>query len=371
MFQKADLIKMIKEPLPRQYLRIQAKILEAINMTKGDIVICFSGGKDSALILDMYCEILSKMGIQKTVNVAWANTTNETIEMLKYVGGFISYLKAKYGLNIELHEVKPANNDTIVTVMRREGLPFVSKMVAGTLRKITNDMESKGITYEDVKDLHKPTIQCRDALREMGLSDTTVLGFTGWSCKRGDFGKAFVLPQQWMPLLNIKKVTGENIFFSEKCCDILKKEPLSRLDFPNTMTGEQAVESQTRENSWLSNGCNYKLPNGNIKSKPLGAVSLQAVLYGLHYRRTPICADYGEVICTKTGYKCTKAKRTGCSLCGFGIKFDEDRFVRLQKTEEAKVAFAFKPKSQGGLGYLETCEYLNEYCGTKIKIPNC
>lgn len=369
MFKKTDLIRMTNEPLTRQYLRIQTKIIEAYNMTKGDIVICFSGGKDSALILDMYCELMSKLGIKIPVNVAWANTTNETSAMNKYVYEFIEYLKNKYGVEIIFHEVKPANKDNIVTVMKREGLPFVSKMVAGTLRKITKDMESKGITYEDVKDLHKPTIQCRDALREMGLSDTTVLGFTGWSCKRNDFGKAFVLPMQWMPLLNIKKATGENIFFSEKCCEILKKEPISRLDFPNTMTGEQAVESKTRENSWLSNGCNYKLPNGNIKSKPLGAVSLDAVLYGLKYRATPICADYGEIICTKTGYKCTNAQRTGCSLCGFGIKFDQDRFVRLQKTEEAKVAFAFKPKSQGGLGYKETCEYMNEYCGTKIKIP--
>lgn len=368
-FEKKDLIRMTQEPLPRQYLRIQAKILEAYNMTKGDMVVCFSGGKDSALILDMYCELLSKLGADKTINVAWANTTNETNAMIKYVKWFVSYLEQKYGVNINLHEVKPANGDTFVTVMKREGLPFVSKMVAGTLRKITKDMESKGITYEDVKDLHKPTIQCRDALREMGLSDTTVLGLTGWSCKRNDFGKAFMLPIQWMPLLNIKEVTGEDIFFSEKCCDILKKEPMSRLEFPNVMTGEQAVESKTRENSWLSNGCNYKLPNGDIKSKPLGAVSLEAVLYSLDYRNTPICSDYGEVICDKTGYRCSKAKRTGCALCGFGIKFDQDRFVRLQKTEEAKIAFAFKPKSQGGLGYKETCEYMNEYCGTKIKIP--
>ena len=369
MFTKRDLIKMINEPLPRQYLRIQKNIIEAINKTSGDIVICFSGGKDSALILDMYCEIISKLRVKCKVNVVWANTTNETREMVKYVKWYIDWLKNKYRVDIEFSEVRPANNDNFVTVAKREGLPFISKMVAGTLRKVTNDMEKKGIDYDDIKDLHKPTIQCRDALREMGASDTTVLALTGWSCKRNDFGKAFVLPQQWMPLLNIKKVTGEDIFFTEKCCDILKKEPVSRLDFPNTLTGEQAVESLTRENSWLKNGCNYKLPNGNFKSKPLGAVSLDAVLYSLDYRKTPICSDYGEIICTKTGYKCSKAQRTGCALCGFGIKFDQDRFVRLQKTDEAKVAFAFKPKSQGGLGYKETCEYLNEYCGTKISIP--
>ena len=32
----------------------------------------------------------------------------------------------------------------------------------------------------------------------------------------------------------------------------------------------------------------------------------------------------------------------------------------------ARVAVPF---AQGGLGYKETCEYLNEYCGTSIEIP--
>ena len=70
------------------------------------------------------------------------------------------------------------------------------------------------------------------------------------------------------------------------------------------------------------------------------------------------------------GFKCTKAQRTGCSLCGFGIKFDQSRFVRMQETEPNKIKFAFKPLSEGGAGYKEVCEFVNEYCGFKIQIPN-
>lgn len=379
-FTKDDLLRMTREPVAWQYQRILAKIGEAYTLTDGDIVLCFSGGKDSALLLDMYCEwitIANRTDIP--VKVAWANTTNETVAMQRYVKQFIKRTEEKYGVKIDFHEVRPANNQNIVTVLKREGIPFASKMVSSILRKVTNDMEANGITYDDVKNLHHPTIECRDVLREMGLSDTTVLAFTGWSNKANRFGTAFVLPQQWMPLLDIKRATGENIRFTEKCCDILKKEPIARLNFPNTMTGEQAVESKMRESAWLKNGCNYTLPDGSIKSKPLGAVSLDTVLFALKEREVPICSDYGEIeeysipsddpTCPKTGYRCTNAQRTGCALCGFGIKFDPERFVRLQKTEPTKVAYAFKPISQGGLGYKEVCEYSNEYCRTKIVIP--
>lgn len=373
VFSKKDLVRLTSEPLENQYQRMFAKIFQAISWTQGDILICFSGGKDSSLLLDMYCEAIVTMGLAHIpIQVAWANTTNETTAMLSFVRWFIPYLKNKYGVKIELNEVKPANGDNIITVMKREGLPFVSKLVASIIRKVTADLERNGISYDEIANLHQPTIQCRDALREMGLSDTTVLSLTGWSCRRGDFGKEFVLPLQWMPLLNIKNVTGKDIRFTEKCCQILKKDPMSRLNYPNMMTGEQALESKSRESKWLQTGCNARFADGTVRSKPFGAVSPEAVLYAIDYRNVPICSDYGKVVfnANKNCWNCTKAQRTGCALCGFGIKFDTSRFIRLQETEPAKVRFAFKPIEDGGLGYGEVCSFLNEYCGTKIEIPD-
>lgn len=373
-YEKQDLMRMLKEPLSIQYQRIMAKIMEAIVLTNADIAIGFSGGKDSALVLDMYCDIISRLFPQFKhipIKVMWANTTNETKNMREYVPYFIWRCEAKYGVKIDFKEVTPEKGKNIVSVMREEGLPFVSKSVAGTIRKVKSSMDKNGITYHDIKELHAPTLYCRDALREMGLNDTTVLAMTGWSNKINDFGTAFVLPKQYMPLLNIEELTGCDIKYSEKCCTILKKEPMSRLNYPNMMTGEQAIESKNREHTWLKQGCNYKLPDGAIKSKPLGAVSLDTVLYSINTREIPLSADYGKVVyCdSKHCYKCTKSQRTGCALCGFGIKFDPDRFIRLRETEPAKVALAFKPYNEGGLGYKETCEVLNQHCGLNISIP--
>lgn len=374
-FDAKALKEMTSEPLESQYHRIRTNISCAIIATNEEISISFSGGKDSALVLDMYCELISHIRIVgheiKPIKVVWANTTNETVAMNRYVPWFIKRCEEKYGVKIDFTEARPKNGDNIVTVIRREGIPFVSKFVAERLRKVRKNMDECGVDYNDIKHLHHPTVECRDALREMGLNNTTILALTGWSRRRNDFGVEFVLPAKWMPLLNIQQETGKNIRFSEKCCDILKKGPMSQIERPRIMTGEQAVESRARAAAWMKTGCNYLMPDGGYKSKPLGPVSFDAVLYAIHKRKIPLCPDYGEVVfdCENNCYTCTKAQRTGCALCGFGIKFDPERFVRLQKTDEAKVDFAFRPLEQGGLGYRELCEYANEYCGTKIIIP--
>lgn len=372
VFEKADLIYMSKEEPGMQYQRAIAKIMEAIIWTDGDIVLCFSGGKDSALMLDMYCNVITNLipnsVKSKVVKVAYADTTNETSAMRKYVPFFIKRCENKYGVQIDLQITRPAKGENFVSVLRKEGIPFISKMTSSIIRKVTADLISKSITYQDIKDLHHPTLKCRDTLREMGLSNTTVLSLTGWSRRRNDFGTEFILPQVYMPLLDLYRQTG--IKLTEKCCLILKENPINSLKYPNLMTGEQALESKMREQAWLKTGCNFRFSDGRVRSKPFGSVNPNVILWAIKRREIPICSDYGEIIdCGNNCFKCTKAQRTGCALCGFGIKFEQDRFIRMQETEPAKIRFAFKPLEQGGAGYKELCEYTNEYCGFNIQIP--
>lgn len=350
-------------PLGEQYNTAVTRIIDAIKETKGDILICFSGGKDSALLLDMYCEIAAKMFDITKVHVGYADTTNETKTMRKYVPWFVDRCENKYGVKIHLITTRPKNNVTFASVIKEKGVPFISKQTAGMIRKTKSCMDAAGVSYEDVIKYAKADIHSRDSLREMGFSDSAILSLTGWSCNRNDFGKSFVIAKQWLPLLNCE------IPLTERCCSILKEEPLHNLKYPAEMTGEQANESRNRANEWLKNGCNYHIPSGGYKSKPFGSLSAQAILYAIHYRGLPLSHDYGEVIRCGDCFKCTKAQRTGCSLCGFGIKFDPERFVRLAETEPEKIAWAFKPRAEGGAGYRELCEYSNEYCGTKIVIP--
>ena len=88
IYTKSDLVDMWKRPLDVQYQVALSKILEAITTTNGDIKISFSGGKDSCLILDMYCQIVSELLPKykdKPIEVLFANTTNETRNMLDFI----------------------------------------------------------------------------------------------------------------------------------------------------------------------------------------------------------------------------------------------------------------------------------------------
>jgi hypothetical protein len=361
-FTKAELVEMWKRPVDRQYNVAISKMLEAIIATKGDITLCFSGGKDSTLLADMYCELICKTPFKDIpVKLAFANTTNETSANLEHVASFIGYLKTKYGVSIDFKETLP--KIPWAKFVKERGIPLISKEQAKAIRHIKNDMRKTGCDYETIIKLSTPNIKSVRELKDIGFSNSGILSLTGYVSSRDSFGKKFVLSKKWQPMLLCE------VDLTELCCLHVKEMPLDKLEGNNRMSGEQAIESARRTDKYLQTGCNTYLPDGGYKSKPFGSMTTDGILYALQYRKTPMCADYGSIIKTEDGYRCTKAQRTGCALCGFGCQYDTERFVRLQETEPAKVKFAFKPKSEGGAGFKEAIEHMNEYCGTKVIIP--
>lgn len=364
VFTHAELNEMWKRPVERQYAVAISKILEAINATKGDITIAFSGGKDSSLLLDMYCDLVRFTSYgKKTINVVFANTTNETYAMRCFVKSFIKRCEEFYGVKINFVEVKPENTVWAKFVLEH-GIPLISKMQARYIRTVKSDMTALNCDFDTVSKLYRGDEKAVKELKDIGFSDSSVLYLTGWVTSRDEFGKKFLISKKWFPMINCE------IDLTEQCCIQIKERPMEKIASKNYMTGEQAAESANREANYLRTGCNIRLPNGDYKSKPFGAMTKDGILYSLQFRSVPICSDYGEIVKDDDGhYRCTKAQRTGCALCGFGCQYDVDRFVRLQETEPQKVRFAFKPKSEGGAGYKEAIEYMNEHCGTKVKIP--
>jgi len=376
---REQLKEMWQRPPERQIAVAQAKILEAIVKSDGKIRISWSGGKDSTFLLYLYYSTIKDLPQYKNlpVKVTFADTTNESKQIYKFIQFYPSWLENKFGIKMELTTVKPEKSyieggrrkrrpTTMIEVVKEYGIPMLSKEIAEKIKRITKAMTQAGIKFVDIKDFLRPTFENRDYLLSLGLNKTAVRSLIGWSATAKEFKQREVLSKKYLPFLweGAPRI-------SDECCTYLKKRPMKKLKHNGVvMTGEMAEESTLRTLKYLNTGCNGAiLANGTGVSKPLGAMTNQAMLYGIRMFGIPMSEDYGDVVEDAKGLRCSGEQRTGCALCGFGIMYDWDRFIRLIELEPAKVKYAFTPKELGGLGYLEVCEYVNKYCKGKIQIP--
>lgn len=375
LYSEEEVRKMWERDPEEQYQIALAKCLEAITRMDGEVAVSFSGGKDSAVLLYIMAAAWT-LSSHKTepLRVFFADTSNEFIAAKKYREDYIMWIEEKFEIVIEYHEVRA--DDNYFNVVDTVGLPFISKPVSRMIRDAKEMFRKLGLRYADIED-HMPThytakhidsmIAAAEYMRKLGFSNTVILNLTKI---RSDnkIGRRF-LPVQYRPIID-----NDEIELSEKCCEILKKGPLKKIGkeighcLP--MTGEMAMDSRDRMTAYRTTGCNL-FDGDKPKSKPLGPMTEQAVLRFIYTRNVPIMPPYGECTCNSCGeYKLTGEQRTGCKLCGFGIMYDPERFVRLNKFEQKIVQLAFTSKENGGLGYRETCKFLNENCGMKIVIPD-
>lgn len=183
---------------------------------------------------------------------------------------------------------------------------------------------------------------------------------------------------------------GSPFMISNKCCDVMKKAPSHAYSAKTKrypILGTMATESKLRTTDWLRFGCNgfdMKLP----RSAPMSFWTEQDVLLYIYQNKIPIASVYGEVIKEKEVdgqldfedlgifdlglpmLKTTGCKRTGCMFCGFGChneKPGEGRFERMKLTHPKQYQWIMKPWKDGGLGYKEVIDWLNEHGNLDIR----
>ena len=378
LYSEKEVREMWKRTKAEQVQIAQAKCIEAIVRTDGKIAVTFSGGKDSAVVLFLMAEMWSiSKHKEEPLKVFFANTTNEFVCAAKYRKDYIAWIERRFDIKIEYKEV--AADDNYFNVVDEIGLPFISKKVSRMVRDCKATLKRLGLKYSDIEPYmprHYTTknidemIQSADRLRELGFNDTAILNLTKI---RSDnhIGLRF-LPVKYRPLLD-----NEEIELSEQCCTVLKKGPLKKIEKEMggllAVTGEMAEDSRDRMEAYRQTGCNL-FDGASRKSKPIGPMTEQTVLWLIYTEKIPIMPAYGTCECCglegiSETYELTGEQRTGCKLCGFGIMDDPDRFVRLAKLEPQVAKFAFTSKKNGGLGYREVCTFLNEKCGMNIGIP--
>jgi hypothetical protein len=97
--------------------------------------------------------------------------------------------------------------------------------------------------------------------------------------------------------------------------------------------GLMVSEGGQRKWGLLKNGCNY-FGKAVTRSCPLAIFTKSDLLHAAQELSVPIPRIYGDIVGDGNGgLTTTRAKRTGCSMCGFGVHMEKrpHRFDRLRE----------------------------------------
>lgn len=307
----------ITEFIQKQSLPYQAKIAHAEKVAyefrdwaeKNDRNTCISiGGLDS---ITLYY-FLRKLGIE-AVPVSVSVLEDKSIQKIHKQISDMVY-------------IRPYKSK--VQILKEYGFPVISKAKA------------KKIECLQVPDNPKQTFIHAIMTGDMGA--------------QGKFqhSKKIKLPDKWLKLFaglyqehrpDIECKTAD-FKVSSECCKWMKEKPVQDWQKVNNMVpylGLMASEGGQRELGLMKNGCNY-YGKTTIRSCPFAIFSRQDLLQLAVDLNVPVPEVYGEIVRDDDGVlRTTKAQRTGCTMCGFGIHIEKrpHRFDRLYESNPKEWEF--------------------------------
>ncbi len=207
-----------------------------------------------------------------------------------------------------------------VEVINEVGFPVISKKIAGRIDLLQHPSDDNRTVRHAI--------------------------MTGECGEQGHFAKnsRMRLPKKWLYLFggveNEKygtKYQTAPFQVSNKCCYYLKEKPCDdwakeHNSFP--YLGMMASEGGQREEALIDHGCNY-YGKTVMRSAPFAPFLRQDILQLAIDLKVPVPEIYGEIAKHPDGsLYTTKAQRTGCSMCGFGIHMESrpHRFDRLRES---------------------------------------
>lgn len=206
-----------------------------------------------------------------------------------------------------------------VQVLNEVGFPVISKRIAGKIDLLQNPTENNKTVRHAI--------------------------ITGECGEQGHFTKnsRMKLPKKWLELFAgmANEEYGTHYLeapfkVSNECCYWLKEKPCAdwaRKHNSHPYLGLMASEGGQREEALVEHGCNY-YGKTTIRSAPFAIFLRQDLLQLALDLEVPVPSIYGEIKRRANGeLYTTRAQRTGCSMCGFGIHLEErpHRFDRLRE----------------------------------------
>lgn len=224
---------------------------------------------------------------------------------------------------LEVEKIKPDMN--FYRVLNTYGFPILSKQIAGKIEHLQTPKEEANerlLYYNHALMTGQTGPWGHFEYSESMKMDNDILE---------KFGGHYAEDR---PDLNCKVAPFK---VSDKCCLVMKEAPAMRWQEENNIypfLGLMQIEGGQRRFSLRKYGCNY-VSDKTARSCPFNYFSRQDLLTLALDLKAPIPEIYGEIVRDQDGkLRTTKAQRTGCAMCGFGIHLEArpHRFDRLKES---------------------------------------
>ena len=206
-----------------------------------------------------------------------------------------------------------------VGIIRDYGFPVISKSKAAKIEKLQRQNEKMTFIHAIM---------------------------TGDMGQQGNFqhSEKIKLPDKWIELFGglyadhrpDLRCQSAPFKVSAQCCYFLKELPADNWAKEHNSVpflGLMASEGGQREMGLTKNGCNY-FGKETVRSCPFTVFTRQDILQLALDLDVPIPEIYGQIVRDADGMlRTTRAQRTGCTMCGFGIHLEKrpHRFDRLRE----------------------------------------
>lgn len=419
----SDLWQMQSLPLEAKIRMTKYRIRQWVEYYGEDgVYVSFSGGKDSTVLLDLVRQMYSN------VTAVFVDTGLEYPEIREFVKTFsnVVWLKPKKNFKQVITEYGYPFISKEVSDKVDGARKYMQALNDAQSRE--RERESRTVRYAwGIADLLG--IDRRGEAKESPEYLSLKMGIIPSETSRyqqvvGTYkNKDGSLSKYCMPRYKFFLEAPFNL--SASCCRIMKKSPVhsyGRKTHKKPMTAQMASESRLRTAQWLRNGCNGFEMTSPI-SNPMSFWTEQDVLlyielnkdrmcrdrinchekvmwYGsrivsretgatiesIEYYR-PICSVYGDIVTEPSDcdyefterseifdkdrplLKTTGCSRTGCMFCGYGCHLEKSptRFEQMKETHPKQYAYIMKPVEEGGLGYKDVIDWINQHGNMDIK----
>lgn len=204
-------------------------------------------------------------------------------------------------------------------ILQEFGFPVLSKEIAGKIETLANPTERNKTVRHAIITGETGVYGGYQKNSRMRMSQKWLDKFGGYANE--DEGTEYGVP---------------DFKVSSKCCYYLKEKPCDDWAKEHNSVpflGLMASEGGRRQKSLMINGCNY-FGKSTIRSCPFAIFDRQDLLQLALDLDVPVPEIYGTIERKEDGtLYTTKAQRTGCSMCGFGIHLEKrpHRFDQLKE----------------------------------------